>query len=261
VDGINPEWIDASSPLRHRNEVDLRLRDTEMRKEILADGVELYLGDYREVLPMLGKVDAVVTDPPYGIGFEKGAGGNGAQPKARRRDYGKIVGDDQPFDPRLWLGWPCILWGANHYSSRLPHGRWLAWNKLGDLKPWDSFSDVEFAWQNTRAADRIFSLLWKGLCQGEKLNGGLRGHPTQKPIGLMEWCIEHLPANVETILDPFMGSGSTGVAAVNLGRKFIGIEIEPKYFEIACKRIQDAIDAPDMFIEPPKPTKQEEFEL
>lgn len=212
----------------------------------------LYLGDCREILPTLGPVDAVVTDPPYGIGFEKGAGGNGAQPKERRRDYGPIHGDDKAFDPAPWLMWPCILWGANHYSSALPHGRWLAWNKLGSLEPWDSFSDVEFAWQNVRGADRIFSLLWKGLCQGEKINGGVRGHPTQKPVALMEWCLGFVP-NAVVILDPFMGSGTTGVACARLGRAFVGIEIDPAYFDIACERIAKAYAQPDLFVAPPEP--------
>ena len=225
-----------------------------MRVEQIGDAT-LYLGDCLEILPTLGTVDAVVTDPPYGISFVKGAGGNGAQPKSRRRDYGAIVGDDKPFDPTPWLKWPCILWGANHFAQRLPHGRWLAWNKLGSLAPWDSFSDVEFAWQNTRAADRIFSLLWKGLCQGEKINGGLRGHPTQKPISLMEWCLGFVP-DAETILDPYMGSGTTGVACAKLGRKFIGIEIDEGYFDIACERIRKAYAQPDMFIERPAPAKQ-----
>jgi DNA modification methylase len=85
-----------------------------------------------------------------------------------------------------------------------------------------------------------FSLLWKGIIQEEKINGGKRWHPTQKPIGLMRWCIEQLPRPGTIILDPFMGSGTTGAAAVRLGRKFIGIEIEPKYFDIAKKRIVDA---------------------
>lgn len=229
---------------------------TAWREEVLAEGIRLICGDCREVLPTLGKFDAVVTDPPYGIAFEKGGGGNGAQPKERRRDYGPIAGDDTPFDPTPWLEWPCILWGANHFSSRLPHGRWLAWNKLGSLEPWDSFSDVEFAWQNTRAADRVFSLLWKGLCQGEKINGGLRGHPTQKPIALMEWCIKFLP-EAEHILDPFMGSGTTGVACVKLGRKFTGIEVESKYFDTAVRRISEALRQPDLFIEPPAKPVQE----
>lgn len=219
---------------------------------------QLFLGDCREILPTLPKVDAVVTDPPYGIGFEKGAGGNGAQPKARRRDYGPIVGDDTPFDPTPWLQFPhVILWGANHFSKHLPHGRWLAWNKLGDLQPWDSFSDVEFAWQNTRAKDAIYSLLWKGLCQADKANNGLRGHPTQKPIKLMEWCLEQLPISARTILDPFMGSGTTGVACVKLGRKFIGIEIEEKYFDIACRRIEEAYKQPDFFVEASKPKAEQ----
>lgn len=226
------------------------------RIETIGDAT-LYLGDCREILPTLGPVDAVVTDPPYGIGYARGTGGKGKQRvRSGRNDEAPIVGDDTPFDPAPWLAWPCILWGANHFAARLPHGRWLAWNKLGHLAPWDDFSDVEFAWQNIRAADRIFSLLWKGLVQAEKVGNGERFHPTQKPIALMRWCIEQLPDSCKSILDPFMGSGTTGVAAVNAGRKFIGIEIEPKYFDIACRRIEEATRQPDMFVErPPEPTQ------
>lgn len=209
----------------------------------------LYCGDCLEVMPTLGPVDAVVADPPYGIGYQRGPGGKGVQ--GRRNHSKPIIGDDQPFDPKPFLSFDCILWGANHFSSRLPHGRWLAWNKLGHMEPWDSFSDVEFAWQNTRAADRIFSLLWKGISQGIKEDGGRRYHPTQKPVALMQWCIGFLPDS-ETILDPFMGSGTTGVACVNLGRKFIGIEKDPEYFEIACERIRRAYRQPDMFVAPPE---------
>jgi site-specific DNA-methyltransferase (adenine-specific)/modification methylase len=204
---------------------------------------ELYLGDCREILPTLGMVDAVVTDPPYGIGYERGAGGKGI---SRRHNDAPIAGDDKPFDPTPWLGFShVILWGANHYAARLPHGRWLAWNKLGHMEPWDDFCDVEFAWQNTRAADRIFSLMWKGLIKASEKDE-VRQHPTQKPVALLYWCIEHLPSDAQTILDPFMGSGTTGVACVKLGRRFIGIEIEPKYFDIACKRIEAATKQPDL---------------
>jgi DNA modification methylase len=227
------------------------------RIETIAEGVTLYLGNCREIAPSLS-FDAVVSDPPYGINYQRGAGGNG---KHSKRNDAPIIGDVQPFDPSQWMDRPCILWGANHYASRLPHGRWLAWNKLGPLEPWDDFCDVEFAWQNVRAADRIFSLMWKGIVQGEKVSGGERWHPTQKPIALMAWCIDHLPAGCRTILDPFMGSGTTGVAAVKLGRKFIGIEIEPKYFDVACRRISDALKQPDMFVQAPAPAKQEAFEL
>jgi site-specific DNA-methyltransferase (adenine-specific) len=227
------------------------------RKEIIGPH-ELWLGDCREILPLLPKACAVVTDPPYGIAFERGVGGQGVQKKLKR-SYGPIAGDDVPFDPSPWLSWPCILWGANHYSERLPHGRWLAWNKLGTLKPWDSFSDVEFAWQNIRAADRIFSLLWKGLCQGEKVDNGARGHPTQKPVALMEWCLGFLPG-ADAILDPFMGSGTTGVACQKLGRRFVGVEVNPAYFDIACRRVEEATKQADLFIEQPKP-KAEQLSL
>ena len=222
-----------------------------MRVEQIGDA-RLILGDCLEILPTLPKVDAVITDPPYGIGYSKGTGGKGNH---TRRNIEAIAGDDAPFDPSPWLAWPCIMWGANHYSGRLPHGRWLAWNKLGTLEPWDSFSDVEFAWQNQRGADRIFNLLWKGICQGEKDDGGSRGHPTQKPVALMKWCLGFVP-DAQTILDPFMGSGTTGVACAQLGRKFIGIEIEPRYFDIACRRIEQAYAQGKLFQEPAKKPEQ-----
>jgi site-specific DNA-methyltransferase (adenine-specific) len=214
----------------------------------------LYLGDCREILPELDGVDAVVTDPPYGIGYQRGAGGKGI---SRLHNDAPITGDDKPFDPSPWLALPCIMWGANHYAQRLPHGRWLAWNKLGTMEPWDDFCDVEFAWQNTRAADRIFSLMWKGLIRGSEKDSS-RVHPTQKPVAVMEWCLGFLP-DATTILDPFMGSGTTGVAAIKLGRKFIGIEIEPRYFDIACRRIEEAWKQPRLF-EEPKP-KAEQLNL
>ncbi len=217
----------------------------------------LYLGDCHEVLPTLGRLDTVVTDPPYGIGYLKSNSGNRVRSGRSisnvtvNRNIGPITGDDLPFDPSTWIAFPeVILWGANHFASRLPDtGRWLAWNKLGDKEAWDSFSDVEFAWCNLRGADRIFSHLWKGLCR----KGGtseLREHPTQKPTELLAWCISFLDGF--TILDPYMGSGTTGVACVKLGRNFIGIEIEPKYFDIACRRIEAAQRQGDLFIAPAK---------
>ena len=206
----------------------------------------LYLCDNREVLPGLERPAAVISDPPYGIGYV------GAVPSRihtqGRINAGAITGDEGPFDPALWLSAAdnVLLWGANHYAQRLPHGRWLAWNKLGGLEPWDQFSDVEFAWHNKRAADKLFSHLWKGLCQAG--SGERRDHPTQKNVALMRWCIEQAkvpPGGV--ILDPYMGSGSTGVAAVQMRHPFIGIEIELRYFDIACRRIEEAQRQGDMF--------------
>ena len=225
---------------------------TKWREETLAEGVRLICGDCREVLPTLGRFDAVVTDPPYGVGYVHGGGGNG---KHSRRNVAPIIGDDSPFNPVAWLDFPeVVLWGANHYANRLPPGRWLIWNKLDGLASYDTFSDVEIAWCKRPGADRIYSLLWKGICQAKE-NDPNRYHPSQKPIDLMHWCMEFVDG--ESILDPFMGSGTTGVAAVRLGRKFTGIEIEPKYFDIACRRISDALKQPDFFIEKPKPLKQE----
>ena len=202
--------------------------------------VKLWLGDCLAILPTLpaGSVNAVVTDPPYGIAYVKGAGGGGVP---ARRNCTPVYGDDQDFDPAPILDFPRVLtWGADHYAQRLPHGRWLAWDKLDGMEPWDSFSDVEFAWHNKPGAAAIFRLRWKGIaCVKVGETGGRRWHPTQKPLALMLWCIREVDVDAgATILDPYMGSGTTGVAAIKLGRKFLGIEIDPGYFEIARKRIE-----------------------
>lgn len=205
------------------------------RKEVIGNAT-LYLGDCRKVLPTL-TADAVVSDVPYGIGFEKGAGGLGIHP-GRRRNLGPILGDDKPFDPAHLLGWPCILFGANHYCQRLPEGgQFLAWDKSCGVGPDDSFADVEFIWTSFKTKARVFRYLWKGVLQdGEK--GLPKYHVSQKPIALMAWCIAMVP-DAKVILDPYMGSGSTGVAAVQHGRQFIGCELDPSHFDIACRRIED----------------------
>jgi len=198
----------------------------------------LYLGDCREIMPALTGIDAIVTDPPYGIDHIRGHGGNG---RWRRRNDIAIKGDSEPFDPGPLLKFDnVLLWGADHFYPRLPdHGRWLGWNKLGDFQPWDDFSDIEFAWHSREGAARIFSLAWKGVIRtGSGENGGERWHPSQKPVALMHWCIEQAGGYV--ILDPYMGSGTTGVACARLNRPFIGIEIDPAHFGTACRRIEEA---------------------
>jgi DNA modification methylase len=225
-----------------------------MRIEQLADGVTVYNADCREVLPSLPKVDAVVTDPPYGIGKDgqkRTTGSHGG-----RKAY-EFLGWDQsrPEQELLWLliqsGRHHVVWGGNYFADLFPaRGKWLVWDKDQRIDQ----SDGELAWTSEEGALRIFDMNRAAL-----LTDGAE-HPTQKPLQLMKWSIEQLPF-CETILDPFMGSGTTGVAAVKLGRKFIGIEIEPKYFDIACRRISEALKQPDMFIEKPKPAKQEQFSL
>jgi DNA modification methylase len=212
----------------------------------LDGSVQLWLGDCLSILPQIeaGSVSACVTDPPYGIGYVRGTSRTGIHARPENANHNAntpVFGDDHPFDPSPWLAFSSVvLWGADHFYLRLPDcGRWLAWNKLGDNNPWDSFCDVEFAWCSIEGAARIFSMKWKGLaCEKAGENNGKRDHPTQKPVRLMRWCLDE--ACVESgglVLDPYMGSGTTGVACVRTGRKFIGIEIEPKYFEIAKKRI------------------------
>lgn len=221
------------------------------REEILAEGVRLICGDCREVLPTLGKVDAVVTDPPYGIDAARKRGSQ----RFGWRDCGVEGWDasripDETLLAVLRAAETLILWGGNYYIDRLKPGtKWLIWDKgQTDF----SLADCELAWCSFDGAIRRLM-----VPRSIALRDG-KEHPTQKSLDVMKWCIRQLPEpSPHSILDPFMGSGTTGVAAVNLGRKFIGIEIEPKYFDIACKRIQAALDAPDMFVEAPKPAKQE----
>ncbi len=232
------------------------------RVEHLADGVVLHLGDCREILPTLGKVDAVVSDPPYGISFAHGGNDNSGIGKGKyATKFAKeaIVGDDAPFDPKplLALSDSVILWGGNHFADQLPaSSSWLIWDKRAASGHSNDFADCEIAWSSRKGVARIFRHHWDGMMKASE-RGVPREHPTQKPIAVMAWSIEQVPAPADLILDPFMGSGTTGVAAVQLSRKFIGIEIDPKYFDTACRRIQAALDAPIMFVERPKPATQE----
>jgi site-specific DNA-methyltransferase (adenine-specific)/modification methylase len=213
------------------------------RVEVIGNAT-LWLGDCREILPTLPKVDAVITDPPYGIALNtdnrRFSGGNVASVAKRGNNVGSaggspIIGDDVAFDPSflLEIDGDKIIWGWNNYPHLLPRGACLVWLKRNDAAFGSFLSDAELAWMS------------KGhgvYCKRDLSNAAIaneRVHPTQKPVTLMEWCLGFVP-KAQTILDPFMGSGTTGVACHNLGRSFIGIEREPKYFDIACRRIEDA---------------------
>jgi DNA modification methylase len=226
------------------------------REVHLSDSVRLICGDCREVLPSLdkgsglGKVDAVVTDPPYGLGDLWQGGAAATQSKWKLADGGSAVRWDREVAENVLhlpgLAVASIVWGGNYYPLPPKRG-WLIWDKI--VRDFSS-GHVEMAWTTLDQPTRAFN-----YAHGELASEG-KFHPTQKPLPLMKWCLGFLP-DARTILDPFCGSGTTGVAAVKLGRRFIGIEIEPRYFDIACRRIQAALDAPDLFIEPPKPAKQE----
>jgi site-specific DNA-methyltransferase (adenine-specific) len=235
--------------------------------EHIAEGVTLYLGDCRELLPSIAKVDAVVTDPPYGLGHRHSGKGKTTHLKKSgaalvKQNTRPVIGDDEPFDPLPFVRVaPFLLFfGGDHFADRLPPGGiFHVWDKeCGRSGRNDTFSDAEIFWTNWAGKRRVIRYLWKGL-QTEDGSGGdkERFHPTQKPIDVMRQCIDMCPGIISTIFDPFMGSGTTGIAAVQSGRKFIGVEIEPTYFDIACTRIEAATKQADLFIEKPKPAKQE----
>lgn len=209
-----------------------------MRKEIIGKAT-LYLCDCLEILEQI-KADAVISDPPYGIKYSPGGGGRGAfGGTAHKKFSGKDVvrGDNRPFDPAPFIGLApaVILWGANHYADKLPpSARWLVWDKhLQETGL--TFAEAEMAWSNCKGNVRVFRHLWNGVAKQSEC-GESRVHPTQKPVALMKWCILQA-GKPAVIFDPFMGSGTTGVAAVDMGLEFIGCEIEERHFETACKRI------------------------
>lgn len=208
-----------------------------MRVEQIGDAT-LYLGDCMEVLPTLPKVDAVITDPPYGMA-EKLSGSGSGRWKKLYDEKGGFSWDQEA--PNVVIELPAmadkaVIWGGNFF--RLPPSRaWLVWNKI--IRNF-STSVCELAWTNLDRPINAFD-----YSHGQLATEG-KQHPTQKPLPLMKWCIEQC-GDAHLILDPFMGSGTTGVAAVQMGRKFIGIEREPKYFDIACERIARAVAQQSLF--------------
>ena len=208
------------------------------RTETIGDAT-LILGDCREVLPTLQRVDAVVTDPPYGIGADKAKAHSSIRDNTAWEAFGW---DDARPPPELLKAiaqGDAAIWGGNYFADLLPASAgWLAW-----IKPQAgtgfSLADMELCWTSKPFAARMKML--------KRRDGN--DHPTQKPVDVMIWTLGFFP-DARTILDPFMGSGTTGVACIKLGRKFIGIEIEPKYFDIACRRIEEAWKQPRLFEEP-----------
>lgn len=222
-----------------------------IREERIGD-CRLIQGDCLEVMPSLGKVDAVVTDPPYGIASKWRGGSGHGWGNARAQTDKRNKWDEEPLDrdacdALIRAGKSCIIWGGNYFP--LPPSRcWLVWNK-----PERNFTlaEAELAWTNIDSVVRVIDA---------NRSDPDRMHPTQKPVSVMEFSISK--SKGKSILDPFMGSGTTLVACAKLGRKGIGIELDPEYFDIACKRVEEAYRQPDLFVAPPKETpKQEDFDL
>jgi site-specific DNA-methyltransferase (adenine-specific) len=208
-------------------------------------GIRLYHGDCREILPTLeaGSVGAVVTDPPYGMRWDTdcsrfSAGTRHHRKGASGRDWGQIIeGDDAPFDPTPWLSFPeVILWGANHFAARLPVGTTLVWVKREEYAYGSFLSDAEIGWM--KGGYGVY--LHKDLSMTAEAKR--RRHPSQKPVGLMRWCIERLGLKPgATIIDPYMGSGTTLRASKDLGYNAIGIDINERYCEIAARRLAQGV--------------------
>jgi DNA modification methylase len=241
-----------------------------MRKEVIGNAT-LYLGDNLTILPSLGTFDAVVTDPPYGIGADKAAKAAAEQRKAAEAkpmgqrtkagrgwaDYGDSNWDDtRPSQAIFEAIRACskeqIIWGGNYFTDYLPPTmQWLIWDKgQRDF----SLADFEMAWSSQQKAARILDYPRALALQDGKQ------HPTQKPVQVMAWCLGFLP-KAKTICDPFMGSGTTGFAAIRAGKQFTGIEIDEKYFDICCKRMEEAMNQPDMLVEMEKQPEQVGFDL
>ena len=201
------------------------------------DGITIYHGDCREIAPELS-ADAVITDPPYGMNwntdhtrFKVGPNGDGPG-RPSHQQHQRIRADDEPFDPMPWMEYrACVIWGFHHFASRLPVGSVLVWLKRYDDGFGSFLSDADLAWM--KGGRGVYCRRDVSL-QGESR---YRVHPTQKPEGIMGWCIGLATEPADTILDPFMGSGTTLVAAKRLGRQAIGIEIDARYCEIAARRL------------------------
>jgi site-specific DNA-methyltransferase (adenine-specific) len=228
----------------------ISIAETMSFEKVIIGGATLYRGDCRDVLPTLGKFDLLLTDPPYGLGdkmrggtklFSTGEGGMnslGDWDAAPLADFVPLISGTA--DKQM-------IWGGNYYDMPASRG-WLVWRKLNSL---NTMASVELCWTNIDMNSKHFD---------HACGGFMRSHPTQKPLPLILWCLER-SGNTKTVLDPFMGSGTTGVACAQSGRAFTGIEREQKYFDIACRRIEQAYAQGQLFEPQPATPQQEQIQL
>ena len=208
--------------------------------------IVIYNADCRDILPLIPdkSIDLVLTDPPYGTKHYSPDGIWGRGTLTNPSDYGDFTWDE-PLDNTvlqllLSTGKRHIIWGGNYYAHLLPMGTcWLVWDKENGA---NMTGDCELAWTSLDGAIRQYTFRWVGMLQGDMKNKEYKWHPTQKPISLISWCLSRVP-DAQTILDPFLGSGTTAVCAKKLGRQCIGIEIEEKYCEIAKQRLSQSVMA------------------
>jgi hypothetical protein len=208
-----------------------------IKREVVIGNCRLLLGDMREVVPMLSGVSACLADPPYGLGTRMQGGTWGAKDEFSGFLQWDLEARQEWIDLILSLDVPSIIWGANYFS--VPPARcWLLWSKVNAVP---TMADAEMAWTNLDQPAKRFDA---------PVGRVEFGHPTSKPLPLMQWCLSFLKGD-GPVLDPFLGSGTSAVACVKAGRPFVGVEINETYFDTACRRIQDAVDRPDLFLSQP----------
>ena len=213
------------------------------------DGITIYHADCRDILPLLepGSVDLVLTDPPYGdahdTDYTRFTGGirHTSGRELFRGTHKEIANDSEPFDPSplLELGREQIVFGANRFSDSLPCGSWIVWDKRTPSGSKGVMSDAEVAWFSRGRGVYVHAHTWDGFNRATERGTVL--HPTQKPVALMRWIIERWTKPSDLILDPYMGSGPVARACADTGRRYIGIELEERYCEIAAKRLQQSV--------------------
>ena len=224
------------------NEIKDKISITPYYEELNGSGI-LYCADCLSVLKMLPDkcVDLILTDPPYGIGADKGVGGFGSSKtdKHYEDNWDENTPSQEVFDEMLRVGKLVVIFGGNFFTDKLPvNGHWIVWDKKGDIAFDNPFGDCELAWTNVnKKSVKKYKVIQQGFIGAEKQ----RWHPTQKPVSVIGQIIRDYTKESDIILDPFLGSGTTAVAAKELGRRFIGIEISPAYCKLSADRLRQEI--------------------
>lgn len=228
---------------------------TYVQKVVIGDAT-LYQADCMDILPTLEKVDAVITDPPFGVG-------NFVQTTGAKRGRGALFGvpvkwNESPPPPEFFqllkvVSKHRIIWGANFFNCFEDKGGAIVWDKA---QPMPNFSKADIASCTHFQKTEIVRIPWTNFVVSRQAE---TDHPCERPVALYEWCIAYLPKDTKSILDPYLGSGSCGVAAIRSGCKFIGIERDPEHFANACRRIEQTVSQGPLFA--PERAKQEQAVL
>lgn len=216
--------------------------------------------DWRDIRAELPKVDLVLTDPPYGLkGNAARDASRGVMAEAAEHgdyDWDDVRPDAVEIESVVQMGDQAIVWGGNYFELP-PAPFWMVWDKMNGR---NDFADCELAWTNIPGAVRQYRHMWHGMMRDSERGKKVRVHPTQKPISLMRWCLSYAP-RARMVIDPYMGSGSTGIACLQRGLGFIGVERDPRYFEIACERVRAEAETPTLFDRRPDWPDQKILEL